>query len=159
MDLFSINLSVQTPKCWFWASGENLIFFERLDTTCVRPKCSWNAVLVLFGYINLVIFRKSSKFSKWSFRHRFGCFAPKKPKNLQSNPPPLAQNPAIDPSPSWGKIPLYQVFQRSKGLGRGLMHPCLTLCAVLSKCNNKNRILFQLRQFEWVTEKFQRRCC
>ena len=77
-------------------------------------------------YIHLVKFsKKPSKFSKRVLSAPFRAFCARKSENLAIEPLPSAQNPAIDTLPSGGiKTPLYLVLGGSKGLGRGLMHPC-----------------------------------
>ena len=70
----------------------------------VRPKCLWNAILVLFEHFNL------AKFSK----------------NLRNFLPPPPRSDILPTTPlRMVKTPLYLVLGRWKGLGRGLMHPCL----------------------------------
>ena len=91
----------------------------------VRPKCHWNAILVLFEYINLVKFSKNlQNFLKRRLRRRLGRFAPENPKTLQSKPPPLGPKSCNRNPPLGGsETPLYLVLGRQEGLGRGLMHP------------------------------------
>ena len=98
-------------------------FFNVRTQKWVLPKCHWNAILILFEYINLVKFSKNlQNFIKRRLRQRFGRFAPEHPKILQCNPP-RAEILQSKPPLRGSETPLYLVLGRQKGLGRGLMHP------------------------------------
>ena len=99
-------------------------FFNIRTQKWVRPKCHWNAILLLFEYINFVKFSKNLQ----HFLKR--RYAPENPKTLQSTP----RGPkSCNPTPLRGsKTPLYLMLGRQKGLGRGLVHPCLPVRCLLT---------------------------
>ena len=100
-------------------------FFNVRTQKWVRPKCHWNVIFVLSKYMNLVKFSINlQNLLKRRLRCRFGRFAPENPKTLQSNPPPSARNPAIDPpTPQGVRDPIISSAWTSGRARMGLMHP------------------------------------
>ena len=71
-------------------------FFNVQTQKWVRPKRHWNAILVLFEYINLVkCSKKILNFVKWRLRRR--TLRARKSENPEFEVPLSARNPAIDP--------------------------------------------------------------